>query len=111
MAWYQHGLFFGVIPWFPIINTKLPNRKEKMEAVKTAQAEMNAIVAERRFRTALTHEISPAADRSYKVGEEVFVFSENRKEWIGPYLVVGTQGRMVTVQNIDGDRVQMFNTF
>lgn len=74
----------GATPKFPFINTELPNQKNRMEAMKTAQAEMSAIVAERRICTALGHEISSAADRSYKEGWEFLVKSENRKEWISP---------------------------
>lgn len=77
-------LVYGVIPRFVIINIELPNQKDRMEAIKTAQAEMTAKVAERRIRTALAHEIPPAADQSFKVGEEVLVNSENGKEGTGP---------------------------
>lgn len=104
-------LVYGDVPRFPIINTELPNQKDRLEAIKTAQAEMNAIVAERRIRTALAYEITPPSDRIYKVGEEVHVCSENRIDCIGPLRVESMQGRMVTVQSLGGDRVQTFNYF
>lgn len=64
---------------------------------------MNAIVAERYIRSALVHKICLAADQSYKKGEEVLVYCENSREWIGSIRVVSTQGRMVTVQSLDGE--------
>lgn len=39
---------------------------------------MNSIVTERRELEALTRNIPPAADRTYKMGEEVTVFSEQK---------------------------------
>lgn len=50
-----------------------------MDALKTAQAETNLIVAEWRVREALTGNNPPAADQTYKLGEEVLVYSEENK--------------------------------
>lgn len=47
-------LEFRIIPRFPILNTYLPHQKERMEALKSAHAEMNLITAERRVLEALT---------------------------------------------------------
>lgn len=41
---------------------------------------MNLIVAVRRVLTKLTRHIAPAADRTYKLGEEVLVINEDKKE-------------------------------
>lgn len=40
-----------------------------MEALKTAQAEMNAVVAEHELLRALTCEILQAADQTYKLDQ------------------------------------------
>jgi len=56
-------LVFGIIPRFPIISTNLPTQQERMDALATAQKEMNAIVSERRITAALTRNIPSAADR------------------------------------------------
>ena len=72
---------------------------------------MNSIVAERRVLAALTRDIPPAADRTYKFGEEVLVYSEREKKWLGPYIVVDCTGRQVTISSADGTRRQMFNAF
>lgn len=36
-------LAFGIIPSFPILSTDFSNRKKRMEAITSAQAEMNSI--------------------------------------------------------------------
>lgn len=51
-----------------------------MEALKTVQADINAIVAEKRVLTALTRKLLPAVDRVYKSGEQVLVYSEQKKK-------------------------------
>ena len=90
-------LVFGTIPRFPIINSDLPSQKERMDALQIAQKEMNSIIAERRVRTALSKEVPPAADIVYQIGEEVLFHSEKEKEWIGPFIVTGISGRMITI--------------
>lgn len=72
-------LVFGILSRFFILNTGLPNQIDRMNAIKTAQAEMNSIVAEQRVLTVLTRNILPAADRTYKLGEEELVFNEDKK--------------------------------
>ncbi len=104
-------LVFGIIPRYPILNTDLPNQKERMEAIKLAQAEMNSIIAERRVLAALTKKIPPAADRQYNLGEEVLIYDEKVKEWVGPAIVVDCTGRMVTVRSKDGKLRQTYNAF
>ena len=104
-------LVFGIVPRFPILNSNLPNQKERLEIIKIAQAEMNSIVAERRVLAALTRDIPPAADRTYKIGEEVLIYSEKEKKWLGPFIVVDCTGRLVTVRSLDGKSRQAFNAF
>ena len=104
-------LVFGIIPRFPILNTDLPNQKDLMELIKKAQAEMNNIIAERRVLAALTRDIPPAADRTYQLGEEVLVWSEEKKQWTGPFIVVDCTGRQVTIKTPDNSMRQMYSTF
>ena len=42
-------LVFGITPRFPIISSDLPTQKERMDILRSAQMEMNAIIAERRI--------------------------------------------------------------
>lgn len=76
-----------------------------------AQAEMNAIMAERKIMTALTGDIPLAANCIYKIEEEVLVYSENEKKWTGKLLVVDITGRMITLQTTDRTRCQTFDAF
>ena len=68
-----------------------------MQILSTVQMEMNAINAERRVLAALNPKIPPAFDRVYNLGDEILVFSEQEKHWIGPFLVCSVHGRTITV--------------
>ena len=70
-------LVFGIIPRFPIINSELPTQKERMEALASAQMEMNSIIAERRISAALQRNIPRSAGQVLEVGDEVLVYREN----------------------------------
>lgn len=50
-----------------------------MKASKSAQLEMNSITSERSAQGALTRNIHPAADLVYKLGEEVTIYSKQKK--------------------------------
>ena len=67
---------FGISRRFAILNTQLPNQQEKMEALKNAQAETIAIVAERRVKRALLHKVPNAANYVIRPGTEVLVYRE-----------------------------------
>lgn len=64
---------FGVIPRFPIVSTQIPIQMERMKVLAAAQAEMNAIIVEKKITATLTKYIPPATNRVYKIGEEVLV--------------------------------------
>lgn len=82
-----------------------------MEARATAQVEVNAIVAKNRICTALTKETPPAADHIYKIGEEVWNFSENKKSWIGAVIEGEATGRRVTENSSHATKRQTFKAF
>ena len=42
-------LVIGITPRFPIISSDLPTQKERMDILRSAQTEMNGIIAERRI--------------------------------------------------------------
>lgn len=68
-----------------------------MDTLKLVQNKMNLIIVERCIRTALTRNIPPAADQTKPLVEEVLMFSELRKESIGPLNVIHYQGRIITL--------------
>lgn len=82
-----------------------------MDILAASQAEFNAIFAERKKMTALTRDIPPAADRFYKLEEEVLAYSEKEKKRLGPLIVVDVIGRMITVQTLDGTKRNIFDAF
>ena len=82
---------YGINPRFPIISTELPIHEERRRLLVSAQIEMNAIIAERRIQAALTRQIPPAAHRVYQLGDEVLVFSEIDKNWLGPFKAMHVQ--------------------
>ena len=104
-------LVFGIVPRFPIISTDLPTQKERMDILRSAQMEINAIIAERRILRALNRDIPPASDRVYRLGDEVLVYTEKDKQWKGPYIVIHTHGRQITISDRDGTYRQTFSAF
>ena len=104
-------LVFRNVPRFPIISTEIPSKRERMQILSAAQMEMSAIVAERGVLAALNRNILPATIRVYTLGDEILVFSEQEKQWLGPSLVCNVHGRMITAQNVEGSYRQTFNTY
>lgn len=66
------------------MNADLTTQKVRIEEIETVQAEMHAIVEERRVCNALFHEVPIALDRLYKKREEVLAYSEMKKDWVEP---------------------------
>lgn len=63
-----------------------------MDVIKTVQAELNSNTAERNVLEALTKNISPTADREYKLSKEVLEYSEEMKVLIRPRLFLQNEG-------------------
>lgn len=49
---------------------------------------MNTIIFERRILAALKRYIPFAADRVYKIGDEILVYDDEYNKWKGPFIVV-----------------------
>lgn len=104
-------LVFGIILIFSILNTDLPTQKDRMHAIKTDQAELNSIVAERRLLTAITRDIPPAADLNYRIGEEIMFYNEDKTEWIGQLIVLDCTCIMETSCNPSTRLRQTYSAF
>jgi hypothetical protein len=102
-------LTFGVIPRFPILNTDLPVQRERMDALASAQREMQTIVAERRIQQALLSNVTQSADRSYEIGDEIPVYREASNRYEGPYEISNVDGKIVTI--IDANSVYGKSSF
>lgn len=93
-----YRLIFEIVSIFPILGTDLPKQKERMEAIEEAQVGISFIVAVRHVQKPLSKNIPSASDHNYKLGEAL-VYSEQRKLWDGPFIMIHAEGEIITVQN------------
>ena len=96
-------LVFGVLPRMPPSTMDLPKQRDRMKALKLARLEMSKQVAKERLRTAHNSNVPAASDSEVKAGDKVFVYREEPREWLGPYLVLSCEQKQVIV-DIDGTR-------
>jgi hypothetical protein len=75
-------LVFETLPRFPILQSDLPNQRDRLDAIKTAQAERNNIIAEQRIQEAMIRRVTPAADYILKPGQPVRVYREKDEAWL-----------------------------
>lgn len=101
---------FGVLSQIPILNSDLAEERERWESIKTAQAEMNAIIAERRTLEALTRNISPLRTGSIKWARK-FLSTQNQKEINWTNLGNEVDGRMITVKNDNGSLCKTYKAY
>ena len=94
-------LVFGVLPRFSAVDTKLPNQVERMEALKNARAEAEAISAKLRVRKAILAKATRNVYLFLHPGDLVRVYRETEKRYTGPYPVIRVEGTQVfiTVKN------------
>lgn len=82
-----------------------------MNAIKLSQVEMNSIVSEVRIWTSSTGDIPTTVDQTYKLGEELLVYNEDKNEFLGPIIVLDSTGRMTTVYNTETNFTQNLMPF
>lgn len=102
-------LVFGILPRFPVIESEVPEQRERMEIIAAAQMEMNTIIAERRIAEALRRQAPSGIETVYEIGDEVLVYRERKDQWIGPYTITKIDGKIVSVQNSSGTYQKDFN--
>ena len=100
-------LVFGVLPSLPSPNTRSPDQVERFHALRTAKAELEQIVAEKRISTALRSKLPPATKYLIKPGDQVRVYREQTRKWEGPFTVHRTTPKIISVT--DGRKVKQFN--
>lgn len=71
-------LVFSVIPRFPILSTNLSKHKELMKDINAAKSGINSIIAKKKVKTAVSSNITPAADRTYQLGKKC-LFTAKKK--------------------------------
>lgn len=77
-----------------------------MDAIKSAQAVMNCLVAERRIQNVLFYETALSADRFCKAGEEGQVF-QRLKNYVRPLIVVQAGTAMADIQTFYRRKVKV----
>lgn len=70
---------FGIQPRFPNLNSSIPKQIERMKIIAYAIIEVNNVVAERLFATALSGYVPSASGRIYNPGWEVLIFREKER--------------------------------
>lgn len=94
-------LVFGIMPRFPTLPSKLPQQRRRMQILSEARAEYERAIAELRIATVLRHNIPSAADRTYRIGDQILIYREKDKEWVGPKKVTKVNDKIVTVEYDD----------
>lgn len=56
--------------------------------MKTAQAEINSIISERKVLAELTKSVPSPVDRNYKPNNEDLIYAEQSHQWKKPYIVL-----------------------
>lgn len=100
-------LVFGAMPALPNTNTRNPQQKERMKALRTAREEMAQIAAEQRILRVLKSKVPPASRCSLNPGELLRVYHEKERRWLGPVHIVKIEGKSVFVS--DTKKVVKFN--
>lgn len=71
-----------------MFSVDLPKTKERMEEIKTARDEIKNIMAERRAQEALTKNIPPTDNQTYKLEDKVFLYSKKTEKGSGPFTLI-----------------------
>lgn len=90
-------LVYGIDPAFSVVNAQLPAQKERMAALETAKREMAMISNELRIQQALRSKLPPATKYDTKPEDDVLVYREEEKEWLGPHRVIKMMEKEVYV--------------
>ena len=96
-----------MIPSFPITNKPLTNQKTRLQAIVDARLEMGRIVTEQRIARALKSKLPPAVTHNLNPGDNVLVFREKKKRWIGPYRVSRIEEKRIFIT--DGKSTRPFS--
>lgn len=91
------ALVFGVYPSTHVFEEPRdpkPTLQERAKLANTIRAEMDSQMALLRVNRALRHDVPPASDSVYEIGDQVLVFREKQVnnrigEWLGPFTVCG----------------------
>ena len=102
-------LVFGKNPNFPsVITAKPPALRtvtssqliaEHLNALHTARMSYIQCEASKKIKTALKHQTRTATSKSFQNGEMVYYKRRGEKEWRGPAVVLGIEGKQILVKH------------
>lgn len=100
-----------MLPRLPIgdKSSATPTQVERMKALSTARSEMEAIVANLRVKTAISHNLPPSLlDMKVFSGMLVLVYRKNSQMWEGPFELDNIEGKTAYVR-MQNNRLQPFS--
>eukprot|EP00171_Calliarthron_tuberculosum_P022791 IDg22791t1 len=94
----DHGSAFTSIRWTrrcDAVGMEVPTQSERMKALAAARTEMATITAELRVRKALMSKVPRNADLILHPGDQVRVYRETDKKYVGPYPILRVDDKQV----------------
>jgi len=101
------ALVLGIQPRMPVKPVNLPGHRERCQAIAEARSEILKLVAQARLSKALRQRVFKAAGSEVRPGARVLVYREDPKQWEGPYVVEGSDGKLLWL-NVK-DRLKLFS--
>jgi len=101
------SLVLGVNARMPVKPTSLPGHRERCKAMAEARADMAKLVAQARLSKAFRERLPRAAELEVGPGTRVLVFREKSQKWEGPYMVEGSDVKLLWL-NIE-DQLKLFS--
>jgi hypothetical protein len=95
-------LVFGSLPRFPASATSHPDQETRFAALQAARLEMESIVAGLRVDTALWTQLPEARDIAYKPADQVMVWREELRYYVGPKTIDKVSEDRVYILDDDG---------
>jgi hypothetical protein len=96
-------LVYGQLPRVPSLASIPPlTVKQRFSLMTTARAEYEQWVAQQRVATGLSKKPSESADRMYAAGEQVYVYRERHRAWMGPHKIISVDGKDVVLELPNG---------
>ena len=90
-------LVFGTLPRFPSPDSTYPMQAEGLQALEASRREMLTIVSDQCVKQALHSRLPRCVSFNVNPGELVRIYRESDKKYVGPYKVISTDGKQVTV--------------
>lgn len=87
-------LVFETLSTCSASNKNIPEKEEQMKALRTARDEVGNTKDEQRIKQAVSHNISPAAHYKFKIGDQLYAYSESRQRWISGWTSVEVDGKL-----------------